>query len=565
MSEVIKKRQTDSSSFKMRLVPLDRELEHHELLVETGLKSLKRIKNKLGKYQLSCYLAPITGSAREIKEWENKASKILEEKRPIPTPTLREYTLEYKRKNPHPIMLSTGEVIKSKETKEEQRKEKEARKLRDKTLAYLKESRQLKNFSKAHSFGVLPRDEVLRTIENYNGCNTFFKSSRTLVRKHGYSRMFEESSLPSWIDAISYSQKPSRTTATDKSYQLSFLSTSREHVKASEIKEKLIQLRSIQSTSGDGGSVHGDESIFSVLSRPSSCERPHSKREYLPEPNAVSISSPLSTIGRVMPVNRMKSPTDVRIKPLEGAIALSDSSTIDEDTVSLAKSFDVQRGKYHFDETGSIVKSLVKDLTMKHPNIHDFTQGALKLQNSQESSPEGLGNAKLAMNDLDLELEVDSGLAIAVAAASAMTISDDSSAKTSSSSTRKSGDGDRGGGKKGKRDLKSEKALKKAAEQKAASIIPDDVTDIGRFLRKWRKDNVYSPGKPRYREYLKQLVPINEVNLSSLLLPGPGVDVDGDADEIYSKYFEEEKERYSVDIKETNANANANVHANVSD
>eukprot|EP01031_Cornospumella_fuschlensis_P025992 gene25992-31386_t len=208
---------------KLKPVFMDVHLEFHETLINKVGKTLAKTKKQLHETELILNLEPSLDDKIEHRAWQKKLNKRLSQRINMEFPTLLQLKKEHAMKK-----FSKSQETKSKEkviTKEEYMEK------ANRILAKQTHDLQQKVLNGKFQFGGSVKGEVLRTIPNYNGGNTYHKESRTLIRKDGTSMPSPtETSLPPWFGPGYYDPQPqpSTTQKSDNFYKMPFKSVPRK-------------------------------------------------------------------------------------------------------------------------------------------------------------------------------------------------------------------------------------------------------------------------------------------------------------------------------------------------
>ncbi|RYH07824.1 hypothetical protein EON65_41380, partial [archaeon] len=208
---------------KLKPVFMDVHLEFHETLINKVGKTLAKTKRQLHDTELILNLEPSLDDKIEHRAWQKRLNKRLSQRINMEFPTLLQLKKDHALKK-----FSKSHETKTKEkviTKEEYMEK------ANRILAKQTHDLQQKVLYGKFQFGGSVKGEVLRTIPNYSGGNTYHKDSRTLIRKDGSSLPAPtETSLPPWFGP-GYYDAPSQPTTTQKSdnfYKLPFKSMPRK-------------------------------------------------------------------------------------------------------------------------------------------------------------------------------------------------------------------------------------------------------------------------------------------------------------------------------------------------
>lgn len=519
----------------MKSVEMDRDLERHELIINMVKKSLKGTKKKLQSYELALQTQPSLTAAKpqDFVEFDRLTDKILYGSKPPELPTLRKLKEDYQKAHPHPIFLSTGEVVLTKVEREKLEKDRLSRQISTKTLDGLQELRKSKQFGKTKMFGPEPAGEVLKTyriIENYK------ERTRIVQRKEV---IFDESNL---IGKMTLDCPPLEKTDTGQIkmfnpseglYQLPFKSSERNHVSAEDIRQRKLRINAKTSTPIDRHEL-------SPLR-----QRIMSRSLDQIDINAFSIRSPYSTLGRVSPISTIRSPSKVHIFPkghpidpiAAAQLKTSPAKDVGDDPSYFGDvNVEFYDGKFFFDPT---VKALAKYCTRPQNHIQkDYTRGALV---NWSDTP---------------NLAADDATSVAL-----------SSGRLSLSTTESGSQRVRE-----KKDLIEPQFIKKVLEAKKQKVgkdkverkpvlkelsgdvidLPHDIKDIKHALKRYYKDHdIYHPVRPATSRFLKENKPTTYMEIEKeLLLPSnyDGETAYGDeAETMYMSFIEEQRKNQELE------------------
>lgn len=202
---------------KLKPVFMDVHLDFHEQLVNKVGRTLARTKKQLHDTELLINLEPNMNDTWEHKKWVEDVNKRLDQHLNPQFPTLLQLKKEAAVKKAAKMETKSRERVASRE--EWSRR---ANHILEKQAAAL----QKKVLGGKLMFGGKVKGEELRTIDNYDGGNTIFKDSRTLIRKDGKE---QERSLPPWIGPAYYNPQPVEVRKSDNFYKMPFKAEERRH------------------------------------------------------------------------------------------------------------------------------------------------------------------------------------------------------------------------------------------------------------------------------------------------------------------------------------------------
>jgi hypothetical protein len=225
---------------KLKIENLDVQLDYHEKLLHQAEQGLKETKKKLNDTDLMISLEPPKKEYSEWKRWERTVERIMNRNVNLQMPNLPKMKKEYEMKK----LLQLDATL-TKETASREAQEKYNDLIRERKTQF-----QLKpplspdsSLTKKSTFGRSEYGETLKTIPNYQGCNTIYHGTRELLRKDGTQHLKddEDRSLPPWFHPQYYDHAldiPSFEQKHDAHYQLAFRSISRGQKKSSVLLER---------------------------------------------------------------------------------------------------------------------------------------------------------------------------------------------------------------------------------------------------------------------------------------------------------------------------------------
>lgn len=203
-------------------VPLDISLEFHERLIGKVGKTLEDTKKRLCDTELVLNLEPNPDEKAQVKLWHQAVNEVLEQRPDMNFPTMRQIKREHDMKE-----LANREN----KSKKHNASKTDWNKKMNQAIEKQTENLQKMVLDKEGKFGGSVKGETLKTIQNYNGCNTIFKGSRTLIRKAGNGLIEEnETSLPPWFHPQYYEIHYEAKKKTDTFYQLPFKALPRKKI-----------------------------------------------------------------------------------------------------------------------------------------------------------------------------------------------------------------------------------------------------------------------------------------------------------------------------------------------
>jgi hypothetical protein len=178
----------------MKPVPVDVELEYHERLIHKVDHSLRGTKSRLQRAELLLNLEPPLDEPSNHEEWVENVHDILSSNHRLEFPKFSRMQKQHEIKHLLQRQTKSRERLRSREdwTRRAAR-----------ILAKETQNLQKKVLAGKSSFGGSITGEELKTIENYHGCNTYDRGTRTLVRKEGRNltplSLDNNPSLPPWF------------------------------------------------------------------------------------------------------------------------------------------------------------------------------------------------------------------------------------------------------------------------------------------------------------------------------------------------------------------------------
>ena len=520
----------------MQASDLDRSLDLHEIMLKSVDRSLKSTKKKLHKYELTLQNQPDfeKSSPKDFMEFDINLYTELKKSPPEKFPSLLHIKREFKRLNPHPIKLSTGKIVLSKEAKDKIEKDRLSRKISTRTLDALQELRKDKHFGKSKTFGTGKIGEVLRTVKIKDGYKEY---SRNLIRQEP---VYDEKNLlgKTTIDceALEKSDKFSLPLFNPSigSYQVAFKSPGRKNKNPHE--SSLHVNASMEFLTDSSG-----KDISPLRQRILSKTMDNSNI------NPFSSQSGLSSIGFKSPISTIRSPPQIKMHRLQGhqghhnidvkTHVLNDDEDSNEDNLDINEhNLSRHFGKYYSDETYKTVRTLIRKTSTFGNIVHkDFSLGALSLKSSL--------NRPFAFSE-------------------AYSTDDDSTVLSSSSNNLSKNDQEikfpKHSHKKKLLSINSQNNLNNSVQDVNNNLNskkfdpPKNLEDIGPTLRKWYEENkIYTPIRPKTTKYLKKQIPVTYMEIEKELILSPNYDgpkVDGEEVEILYNEFIRSKSESNIDI-----------------
>ena len=361
----------------IKTVAVDRDLERHDVMLKSVGKYLKKTKKKLHKYELTLQNQPDLEFAHpdEFVEFDRKLYENLFSDKPAALPSLRKLHKDYMVANPHPIYLSTGEIVLSKEARNAIERDRLSRKVSTRCMDALNEIRKNKFFGKSKAFGTEAEGEVLKVLKIKNPKNEFNEYMRVLTRKrpiHDTKELMGTETRGCGplknvdISSIPIFQKK------DSAFQIPFKSSARSSAEtAEEKKDRLLKHR---------GADMNPRKTLSPLR-----ERNFSRSIDQSHMTPFNPASGESSIGHRSPISTIRSPGKCNIfprgfpkDPLQVKIEECSPTSDDGEDIKLLFNTSNHEGKYYFGDTGDFIKSATKESrTAGHVKHVDYTMGAL--------------------------------------------------------------------------------------------------------------------------------------------------------------------------------------------
>lgn len=201
----------------------------YERRLSTSIKHIKTTKKRLNDAELLFNLYPTDdGDIDDVAKWEGQIRCLLDTKVSLDLPSITDIhsisaSSQSKSRNSH---NNTYESTSKSHGSNDKKKW-----INSKTIKGLEAMRNFKRFGPCtFAFGPKLEGQVLRTIDDYNGLNSIYTKSRTLVRKD--ARLSSSmSSLPPWIGCGYYDLNTSTEyldQRPDSAYQVTFKAISRD-------------------------------------------------------------------------------------------------------------------------------------------------------------------------------------------------------------------------------------------------------------------------------------------------------------------------------------------------
>ena len=534
----------------INVVEIDRQLELQEFMFKSVGTSIKKTKKKLHKYELTLQNQPdLEFSSREVfEEFDRKLYGQLASNAPTPFPSLISVKKEHKRKNPHPIYLSTGEVILSIEVKAAMERDRLSRVVSTRCIDALNDIRKNKHFGKSKTFGTEAEGEVLKTIKVTEGYKT---RDIVLTRKrpvHDPTVLLGKMTVGcDPLDPIDAHSLP--LYQKHLAYQLAFKAVGRQHAPADGLREA----RNV--TPG----------IFVSSTREISPLRQRNMSRALDGTNTspFSPSSAQTTIGRRSPISTIRSPgkcnifprgyprdpIKVRNKNLQASHAIDDDESDHFEGVDIGN----HKGKFYFHDTGLFIETVNKKSRLGRGHVYkDYALGALSARRrvgTSLRSREGIAQ--------DDTMSLDSGIflseeeqysdALALAAVDEMKQLDLASPTATAWAAKKNSQFANVQAKRLDLNKSSNQIPVTVSEiNQTRFVFAKDMDNLRPAIRQWFKDhNIYSPVRPKASNFLKEHVHTDYMEIEKeLLLPEnyEGEEAFGEeADTIYESFKKEQR------------------------
>lgn len=327
------------------IVLMDRDLELHEARMKTMKSSLKKFEKKLHSVELFMHKQPAQyKDNKEREEVQSEFNKLLNCDHFIEFPTLHKINKDYKKRNPDPVTLSTGEVVRNdhEEYQDLHNSKLKTSTIPAKSLEKLRKSRESKVFGKSNGLGKKPEGEVLGTIKGYTGKNGDNSPNRILTRKFiTRSALDVVTSTPSWIGPDYYTDGVVPMTSINDTkrpsthYQVPFRSIEREefptylpeYTNKKNCTVTKQQLAYIENYPPPTDSPHYRLHTASSSCRPSSADYNQEMGSFTGTTSVWSRSSPGSTLGSPTALSGKMSPRNIRIGPLSPSSGSGFAST----------------------------------------------------------------------------------------------------------------------------------------------------------------------------------------------------------------------------------------------
>lgn len=201
---------------------LEVSLDYHGRLVERVGRGIAQTKKRLYDAELLLNLEPPPDEKQLVKQWTVVVNDVLTKKTQMQFPNLR------RMKRQHELQQQLEA-----ETQNLKRASSKQKLIRQESEIMEKQAQNLRNMvlHKEGKFGGSLKGEPLRTIQNYNGSNSIYVGTRTLIRKEGNAFGNANTSLPPWFGP-GYYDVASKEEHSETHFQVPFMSPGRTDVPA---------------------------------------------------------------------------------------------------------------------------------------------------------------------------------------------------------------------------------------------------------------------------------------------------------------------------------------------
>lgn len=171
-------------------------VEMHGVMLERTGASLSKVKQRLHDVNLTYQLKPPEDEQIEMYQWEQKINDLMSQNEKLSFPTV----LEMKRIRSKRASENATEMAQDDKIQEERRKRKaELAKIANDRL---REVRKTKYFGPSKYFGTghFEEGDLLKTISDYNGQNSYWTGERKLYKRDGrFTKQKHLTEVPPWI------------------------------------------------------------------------------------------------------------------------------------------------------------------------------------------------------------------------------------------------------------------------------------------------------------------------------------------------------------------------------
>ena len=189
----------------MELVHFDADLLLNERQVACTRKSISQMKKKLHDTQLTLILQPTENDLAEMDIWNAKVNELINRREKLDFPSMQNILSENEEGSTAPWPILKPACESSSPLLDGQFCDRQSSVMQEKIWEKMKRIELRKRLGTDQAFGANTEGEILRTIDNYQGCHSRNPISRILVRKHHRPGPFDNvSSVPASIGPGQY-------------------------------------------------------------------------------------------------------------------------------------------------------------------------------------------------------------------------------------------------------------------------------------------------------------------------------------------------------------------------